>query len=991
MPKLERQASTTTIKQPQEQAPVGQQNMQGAESQATVESEAPDKKQPPDVIDRFLGLYIDRPHQCLFGCCLVLLLLTVLSVLTGCMTFTLDQESAWAVHTGKFTQARTAWEQTLEKVRKDKGDNTNSSETTEFSLFYKAPSGDMVFTPQQLRDICLLESKIVTSSVCRLSGTQCPLFSPVPIFYPDGSAKAAELGCPLLSQARVDSVVSAMEASVQLNGTSSPFAVCLSREFPATKKAKMTRSMFLVTDGDEKSTQEVLLKDVLGKFDPPLEYGFLKSAFQTGAEDQMVDFGSVRVRMYFRFDEFMKMLPPDFSLAFLSVIFVYFTMWLYLGSFFIASFGMWQIVVSLPIAGIIYRKVFMVGYFEFVHVLVVYLVLGIGADDIFVFLDAWRHIRAEKGLKPGGGNPRSLMLECLRATWTRTATAVFNTSFTTAVAFLSMSVSEVMPMRTCGYYAAVCIVLCYIFSITFTPAIIIVHHLRISGKRCCCPSLGRIGDEAVPVETANGMSAAVEKLLSRVYLPLMQKRVGGIRPWPIFFLLVMIATAIQGTYFASKLTPPSKPEQWFPKDHMWIGLDKLVVGTYYSPDFDKFATATFTFGIDGMNFESFDQYKPDDYPGTANYDPSFDLSTAEAQSAFLSTCRAIRELRCELEGCESLDDKFVMSVGSQLSMRCVLEDFQAWYQEKTGSNTMPTGAAFVPALKDFREERAKSEDKVAGLRTLNTLRDIVIVDDRLLLMSITVRTTLPSRQPFGTGIDVRNLVRDFMKDWKATLPSSMQSFDCASNIFAQYDLGQELISGFFSGCAIAGPVVFIVLICSTQNIILAMFAVMSIGSIVMCVLGFCKSAMDYDLGVGEAIAGVIVIGYSVDYVVHLAHIYCDAAAHGIKTREERSVFAIKNMGATVFAGAITTAGSGMFMFFCFMTFFFKMAVLICMVIFYSFLFALFFFMSLAFLIGPEDQVGHICCGRRLRCGKGKEQGKEVTESEKDGDLDLASV
>eukprot|EP00420_Gonyaulax_spinifera_P002940 CAMPEP_0197938662 /NCGR_PEP_ID=MMETSP1439-20131203/118498_1 /TAXON_ID=66791 /ORGANISM="Gonyaulax spinifera, Strain CCMP409" /LENGTH=83 /DNA_ID=CAMNT_0043561741 /DNA_START=12 /DNA_END=263 /DNA_ORIENTATION=- len=69
------------------------------------------------------------------------------------------------------------------------------------------------------------------------------------------------------------------------------------------------------------------------------------------------------------------------------------------------------------------------------------------------------------------------------------------------------------------------------------------------------------------------------------------------------------------------------------------------------------------------------------------------------------------------------------------------------------------------------------------------------------------------------------------------------------------------------------------------------------------------------------------------------------------------------MGSTVFAGAITTAGSGMVMFLCFLTFFFKMALLICMTIFYSFLFSLLFFMGLCFLAGPEGQAGDLFCGK----------------------------
>lgn len=49
----------------------------------------------------------------------------------------------------------------------------------------------------------------------------------------------------------------------------------------------------------------------------------------------------------------------------------------------------------------------------------------------------------------------------------------------------------------------------------------------------------------------------------------------------------------------------------------------------------------------------------------------------------------------------------------------------------------------------------------------------------------------------------------------------------------------------------------------------------SLNSTVAIALTFCQ---------GEAIAGVIVIGYSVDYVVHLAHMYCEGTHFGHNTR-----------------------------------------------------------------------------------------------------------
>lgn len=163
----------------------------------------------------------------------------------------------------------------------------------------------------------------------------------------------------------------------------------------------------------------------------------------------------------------------------------------------------------------------------------------------------------------------------------------------------------------------------------------------------------------------------------------------------------------------------------------------------------------------------------------------------------------------------------------------------------------------------------------------------------------------------------------------------------------------------FLGLSICFPVAYIVLMFATKNIILATYAIFAIGSIVTAVLGFCESIMGWPLGVGETIAGIIVIGFSVDYVVHLGHMVEEANEKGFKTRRERFVFAAETMGPTVVAGAVTTGGSAMFMFLCQMTFFYKMAVLICITIFLSFIFSLGFFMAMIYVVGPEGNCGRI--------------------------------
>ena len=106
---------------------------------------------------------------------------------------------------------------------------------------------------------------------------------------------------------------------------------------------------------------------------------------------------------------------------------------------------------------------------------------------------------------------------------------------------------------------------------------------------------------------------------------------------------------------------------------------------------------------------------------------------------------------------------------------------------------------------------------------------------------------------------------------------------------------------------------------------------------------------------------------AVDYTVHLGHVYTESKE---KTREGKTRDALAVMGVTVVAGGVTTLGCAAFMFTCTLTFFSSMATLIGGTIFFSLLFALFFFMPLCALIGPQGEIKSV--GERVRalCGGG---------------------
>ena len=88
--------------------------------------------------------------------------------------------------------------------------------------------------------------------------------------------------------------------------------------------------------------------------------------------------------------EIISLLVGDVLLAELSFLIVGFYMWFMTGSFWISVFGMLEITISLPLAYWVYTYVFMIEYFDPICMLALYVVMAIGADDVFIWFDAYK-------------------------------------------------------------------------------------------------------------------------------------------------------------------------------------------------------------------------------------------------------------------------------------------------------------------------------------------------------------------------------------------------------------------------------------------------------------------------------------------------------------------------------------------------------------------------------------------------------------------------
>ena len=94
---------------------------------------------------------------------------------------------------------------------------------------------------------------------------------------------------------------------------------------------------------------------------------------------------------------------------------IFLMMWLYSGSVAFTALAFAQIMLAVGLAYAIYFVVFQMPFFPFINMCGIFLCLGIGADDVFVFVDCFSHISGEYPSPEGthiGSNSQSVGTRC---------------------------------------------------------------------------------------------------------------------------------------------------------------------------------------------------------------------------------------------------------------------------------------------------------------------------------------------------------------------------------------------------------------------------------------------------------------------------------------------------------------------------------------------------------------------------------------------------
>ena len=144
------------------------------------------------------------------------------------------------------------------------------------------------------------------------------------------------------------------------------------------------------------------------------------------------------------FDAIDKQVIYDLLLAAGSFLFIFCFIWVNTGSLWITSWALLGILTNFFGANLVYRVLLDFRYIGIFHVLSVFIILGIGADDVFVFFNTWKLMEQRKY--------PNLIIH-LTETFRCAASAMFVTSLTTMAAFLASAASPLLAVSSFGVFS----------------------------------------------------------------------------------------------------------------------------------------------------------------------------------------------------------------------------------------------------------------------------------------------------------------------------------------------------------------------------------------------------------------------------------------------------------------------------------------------------------------------------------------------------------
>ena len=157
---------------------------------------------------------------------------------------------------------------------------------------------------------------------------------------------------------------------------------------------------------------------------------------------------------------------------------------------------------------------------------------------------------------------------------------------------------------------------------------------------------------------------------------------------------------------------------------------------------------------------------------------------------------------------------------------------------------------------------------------------------------------------------------------------------------------------------------FVVIALATRSVRLAFVCMLTILNVVGSFTGFMVGVFGMEPGMIESVVLMVSVGIMLDPLTHVAHAFNEACG----SRAQRLAHGLTTIGISVLAGALSTAGSCLFLLCCTINLFSQFGRLLCTLLVVTILYTNTFLAPLLLLVGPGDDAGACapCLGRKAQ-------------------------
>lgn len=344
-------------------------------------------------------------------------------------------------------------------------------------LYYHT-GGDNIFTAENLKRIAAIENEVANmnnySAYC-VQTIQLKCQKPTSVLrYFDGTYANID---SVFNDAEYKNIANVLYTARTHIETKGDFAYFLSQDHHVTNKhayASRTRTRFpmgfpITLEQNREAMEDEMEAFLVKHFKPTIE-----KLIENTSKFELIYWSF----LLFKHDIVIQIFY-DLILAIGSVLFIFGFIVYHTKSLWISTFAVASILTSFLCTNIIYRVFLDYRYFGFFHVITLFIILGIGADDLFVFLDVW---------KITGFETYPSLAHRLSSAYKRSMKSMFFTSLTTTVAFFVSAFSPLLATQSFGVFAGLLVIVNYMSVVVYFPTVVILHHLYFKTWTWPCPS-----------------------------------------------------------------------------------------------------------------------------------------------------------------------------------------------------------------------------------------------------------------------------------------------------------------------------------------------------------------------------------------------------------------------------------------------------------------------------------------------------------------------